>query len=264
MDFGINGRVALVTGGGGGMGTEVAKLLLAEGVTVAITDLEQDLVDKTVAELGTDRLVGFAADLRRTEEVERMRDQVVAAVGNPDILVHCCGVTGATGFFHEVEEQGWHDTLEVDFFAAVRVVKAFVQPMREKGWGRIVLTTSEDALQPYVDELPYCAAKAATLALMKGLSKTYGPEGVLVNSVSPAFIATPMTDTMMTKRATENGTSFDEAITSFLDEERPFMALHRRGLAVEVANVMAFLCSERASFVNGSNYRVDSGSVATI
>ena len=85
-----------------------------------------------------------------------------------------------------------------------------------------------------------------------------------MNTVSPAFIETPMTDAMMRKRAQENGTDVQEAIESFLDEERPGMALKRRGRPEEVAAVIAFLCSEQASFVNGSNYRVDSGSVATI
>jgi NAD(P)-dependent dehydrogenase (short-subunit alcohol dehydrogenase family) len=85
-----------------------------------------------------------------------------------------------------------------------------------------------------------------------------------VNAVSPAFIRSPMTDAMMQKRADQRGTSTDEAIASFLDEERPYMELKRRGETDEVAAVIAFLCSDRASFVNGSNYRVDSGSVATI
>ncbi|WP_260417118.1 SDR family oxidoreductase [Paractinoplanes abujensis] len=85
-----------------------------------------------------------------------------------------------------------------------------------------------------------------------------------VNCVSPAFVRTPMTDVMMRKRADENGTSFDEAIASFLADERPHMTLGRRGEPAEVASVIAFLCSEQASFVNGSNWRVDAGSVAHI
>ncbi len=127
-----------------------------------------------------------------------------------------------------------------------------------------MLLASEDAVQPYTDELPCCAAKAAVLSLAKGLSKTYASEGVLVNAVSPAFIATPMTDAMMQERAQQDGTSVEQAISTFLDEDRPFMELKRRGEPDEVASVIAFLVSERASFVNGSNYRVDAGSVATI
>ncbi len=85
-----------------------------------------------------------------------------------------------------------------------------------------------------------------------------------MNSVSPAFIATPMTDAMMSKRSQKMGVSFDEAIDSFLDEDRPSLELHRRGKAEEVAAVIAFLCSEQSSFVLGANYRVDGGSVATL
>src|SRR5699024_3513344 len=132
------------------------------------------------------------------------------------------------------------------------------------GWGRLVFVSSEDAVQPYDDELPYCAAKAGVLSLARGLSRSYAGEGLLVNTVSPAIIATPMTDDMMDKLAEQRGTSRYEAIQMFLKEERPFMELGRRGEAEEVAAVIAFLCSDRASFVNGSNYRVDAGSVATI
>ncbi|MCD5350226.1 SDR family NAD(P)-dependent oxidoreductase [Kineosporia mesophila] len=262
MDLKISARKALITGADSGIGRAVARQLLDEGVRVAITDVDPDSLKKAAAELGD--VIAVPADLTRPDDVARLRDRVNSELGSPDILVHAAGITGAQGLFHEIDENGWQQTFDIDFFSSVRVVKAFVQPMRDAGWGRIILLASEDAVQPYVDELPYCAAKAAVVTLAKGLSKTYGPEGVLVNTVSPAFIHTPMTDKMMKKRADENGTSFDEAVKSFLDEERPGMALKRRGEADEVASVITFLCSERASFVNGSNYRVDSGSVQTV
>ena len=112
--------------------------------------------------------------------------------------------------------------------------------------------------------MPYSASKAALLNLAKGISRTYARDGVLINTVSPAFIATPMTQEMMSDRARERGTDIDEAVESFLREERPSMETDRRGRPEEVAAVVAFLCSERASFVNGANYRVDAGSVWTM
>lgn len=263
MNLGIEGRIALVTGADSGIGFETASQLLAEGVTVVISDIDQAQIDDAAQRLGG-KVHAIAADLTRPESVKALRDRIIEEVGVPQILVNAAGVTGATGLFHEIEEAGWQKTLDIDFFGVVRLVQAFINDIRATGWGRIVLTASEDAVQPYVDELPYCAAKAAILSLSKGLSKTYAKEGVLVNAVSPAYIATPMTDAMMEKRAKEKGTSFDEAVHSFLDEERPFIELKRRGRADEVAAVILFLCSEKASFVNGSNYRVDAGSVATI
>lgn len=266
MDLGIAGKIALVSGGDSGIGWHTARLLLQEGATVVITDTDQGELDAAAAKLQADdgALHAFGADITDAASVERLHERVRAAVGDIDILVQSAGITGAQGLFHEVDDEGWAHTIEVDLLGPVRLVRAFLPSLRTGGWGRLVFVASEDAVQPYDDELPYCAAKAGILALAKGLSRSYAEEGLLVNAVSPAFIATPMTDAMMDKRATERGTSKAEAIASFLDEERPYMELGRRGEPDEVAAVIAFLCSDRASFVNGSNYRVDSGSVATI
>ena len=263
MDLDISGKKALVSGADSGIGWHTARRLLDEGVTVVITDKDQDKLDAAAAELGGD-VHAFAADLTDLDSIDRMHAQVLEAVGDIDILVQSAGITGAQGLFHEIDDAGWIDTIMVDLMAPVRLVKAFLPSLRKGGWGRLVFVASEDAVQPYDDELPYCSAKAGVLALAKGLSRSYANEGLLVNCVSPAFIHTPMTDAMMEKRAKQNGTSVDEAIESFLDEERPYMELKRRGEPDEVAAVITFLCSGPASFVNGSNYRVDSGSVATI
>ncbi|MBY4214741.1 SDR family oxidoreductase [Rhodococcus fascians] len=266
MDLGISGRAALVTGGDSGIGWHTAKMLLDEGVRVVISDKDQSSLDEAAAKLGAaeGQLFAFAADVTDTEAVENLAVRTQQAVGDIDILVQSSGVTGAQGLFHEIDEEGWRSTLDIDLMGPVRLLRAFLPALRRGGWGRIVVLTSEDAVQPYDDELPYCSAKAGVLALAKGLSRSYASEGLLVNAVSPAFIHTPMTDAMMDKRAEEKGTDRDGAIESFLDEERPYMELGRRGEPEEVASVITFLCSDRASFVNGSNYRVDAGSVATI
>ena len=173
--------------------------------------------------------------------------------------------TGAKGDpLADISEDDWMHAWQTDMMSGVRIAKAFIPPMRERGWGRVVYVTSENVAQPYSDEVVYNAAKAAVLTFVKGMAQAYAPDGVLVNSVAPAFIATDMTDGMMEKRAEEMGVSMEEAIESFLEEERPHLVLKRRGKPEEVAAVIAFLCSEKASFVVGSNYRVDGGSVLSI
>lgn len=265
MDLGISGKVALVTGGDSGIGWHTARMLLAEGATVVLSDKDQAELDKAAADLdGGDRIHALAADITDVSSLADLHAQVSELVGEIDILVQAAGVTGAQGLFHEIDDEGWVSTIETDLLGPVRLVREFLPDLRSGGWGRLVFVASEDAVQPYDDELPYCSAKAGILALSKGLSRSYALEGLLVNAVSPAFIHTPMTDAMMEKRSEEKGVSVDEAIESFLDEERPYMELKRRGEPDEVASVITFLCSDAASFVTGSNYRVDSGSVATI
>src|SRR5699024_9473035 len=166
--------------------------------------------------------------------------------------------------FHEIDDDAWLRTFDVNLFGAVRMTRSVVPGMQANGWGRVIFISSEDGVQPYEEEIPYAASKAAVLNLAKGISRTYGKDGVLINTVSPAFISTPMTDAMMTKRAEERGTDIGEAISSFLTEQRPSMETNRRGKPEEVAAVIAFLCSEQARFVTGANYRVDAGSVWTM
>lgn len=262
MDLGLDGRIALVTGGDSGIGWYTARELAREGAHVIVSDRDQARLDEAASRL-PDGVLAIAADVTSADELARLRDRIHEKVGPIDILVQSSGITGAQGLFHEIDEAGWRETLEVDLLGPVLLTQAFLPDLR-RGWGRLVYLASEDAVQPYEDELPYCAAKAGVLALAKGLSRSYATEGLLVNCVSPAFIRTPMTDAMMTERAEKLGVSFDEAVDGFLDEERPHLELHRRGEPEEVAAVIAFLCSDRASFVNGADYRVDAGSVATI
>jgi 3-oxoacyl-[acyl-carrier protein] reductase len=265
MDFGIKGKVALITGGDSGIGQTTAKLLADEGVKIALLDKTTDPLQSTVEEINKiGKAIAVPADLRDLEAVKAAKKQILNQYGSVDILVNCAGITGAQKEFLELTDEDWLETIEVDFMAAVRVCRAFIPEMQKAGWGRIVLVSSEDAVQPYTDEMPYCAAKAAVLNFTKNLSQAYAQDGILINSVSPAFIATPMTDKMMQQRAEKLGVEFDQAIDSFLKEKRPHLVLQRRGKAQEVAAVIAFLCSQQSSFVVGSNYRVDGGSVATI
>ncbi|NNU14930.1 SDR family oxidoreductase [Parvularcula sp. ZS-1/3] len=262
MDLGIKGRTALITGGAGTMGRAVAELLIAEGCQVILTDIDEDDVQKTAQELGNGT-VGFAADLSTKEGSDAFAKKIDQS---PDILVHAAGITGAKGDPLEIDEEDYMHALQIDFLSGVRLAKDFVPGMAERGWGRVVYVTSENVAQSYPDEVVYNSAKSALLSFAKGLSMPYAKKGVLVNAVAPAFIETNMTDGMMEQRMEKHDDidSMEEAVETFLEEERPYLTLGRRGRPEEVAAAIAFLCSERASFVVGSNYRVDGGAVASL
>ena len=192
MDLGISGRTALVTGADSGIGLATARELLGEGARVALTDVDQDALDRAAA--GLDGAVfTHAADLTDPREVDQLHAAVTARFGAPTVVVHAAGVTGAQGLFHEIGLDGWRSTFDTDFFAAVHVARAFLPHMREAGWGRLVFVTSEDAVQPYPDELPYCAAKAAVDAWTVGTAVGARAEGVWMTSLCPGYVRTPMT-----------------------------------------------------------------------
>ncbi|GEQ37635.1 short-chain dehydrogenase/oxidoreductase [Tetragenococcus halophilus] len=263
MNLNLAGKTALITGGGSGLGLATAKNLNKEGVRTILFDknfasfAENDFANKQLVETVT-------GDVRNPEELAKLHQDLKTQNKAVDIIINCAGITGAQGDFSDISLEDWQEVFDINLFGSVNVTKEFLSDLQEKKWGRVLFLASEDAMQPYDDEIPYCATKAGILALSKGLAKTLGPQGITSNAVSPAFINTPMTDKMMQNRADERNVSFDEAIQSFLKERRPFMTSSRRGYPEEVANVITFLCSEKASFVNGANYRVDDNSVGTI
>ncbi len=262
MDLKIEGKVALVTGGSSGIGLAAARDLHEAGVKITLTDMDENAVAKAARSLGDD-VESTAADLTDTGSIARL-GQLMKQQGGCDILVHAAGVTGEKGDPLEMTDEEYHRVWETNFLSAVRLARQMVPQMVEKGWGRMVSVTSENAVQPYWDEAVYNTSKAALVNWIKGASFVYGPKGVLMNTVAPAFVETPMTDGMMEMRAESMGVSKDEAIESFLEEERPFLTLKRRGQTHEVAAVIALLCSDRATFTNGSAYRVDGGAVAAM
>ena len=263
MKLNIDGRLAVISGAAGGIGLATARVLAEDGARLFLTDTSEDALAEAAGTLGHSVVGSYAADLTDDDAVAALTERI-GWKGGADILVHMAGITGAKGDPLEMSNDDWFACWNTNFMSAVRMTRALVPGMVEKGWGRVVFTVSENAVQPYPDEAVYNASKAALLSYTKALSLPYGPKGVLVNAVMPAFIESPMTDGMMDKRAEALGVSKDDAIESFLDEERPYLSLKRRGQADEVAAVAALLCSDRASFTNGSAWRADGGAVAAI
>lgn len=258
MDLGLRGRGALVTGGAGGIGFQTARLLAAEGARVTLTDIDAEAVAAKADEVGGR---GLAADLSTSEGARALLEALDDEI---DILVHAAGVTGAKGDPLEMTDEDWTHAWNTDFMSAVRLARALGPRMVERGWGRMVFVTSENAAQPYPDETVYNVAKVALASFSKSVAMQHSGRGLLANCVAPAFIETAMTNRMMDRKAESQGESRETAVAEFLEQDRPFLGLGRRGRPEEVAPVIALLCSDLASFVAGANWRVDGGSVASL
>ena len=265
MNLGIENKIALIIGSDSGIGLATAKTLAAEGCTLILSSRSEEklkLAKQEILKVNDQAAVYYhVCDIIKNAEVADLAEYTDRNFGGVDIVVNSAGARGAAGDFLELTDDDWHETIDVDLMGAVRICRAFIPQLKKKGWGRIVLIASENAYQPYEEESAYNACKAAIINLSKCLSRSYGKDGILVNSVSPAYIETPMTDAMMEELAKEKNISVEEAVEWFLKNKRPHIEVQRRGQPDEVAAVITFLCSEKASFVNGSNYRVDAGSV---
>ncbi|WP_263263335.1 SDR family oxidoreductase [Pseudomonas sp. RIT-PI-S] len=263
MDLGIKGRVALITGASGGIGQATARLLSEEGVRLVLTDRDGEGLEQLGAGLPGEAL-SVVADITDQAAIDALVEQAKARFGQVDIVVHAAGVTGAKGDPLQLSDADYQEAWATDFFSAVRIARATLPAMRGRGWGRFVCITSENAVQPYWEEVTYNVAKAALSAFIKNLSYKEAAHGVLCNTVAPAFIETGMTDGMMAQRAEELGVSVEQAVKSFLENERPGIVQQRRGQPEEVAAAIALLVSARGSFINGANLRVDGGSVQAV
>ncbi len=267
MDLGIKGKTALITGGDSGLGIETAKFLVREGVNVILSDKNNNKeLKEAVKQVEKDcekgaKVMGIAADISNNQAVLDLADKIDIEFGGANIIFHSAGARGAAGDFLKLTDDDWMQTIEVDLMGAVRIARAFIPHMQKLKWGRMIMVASENAFQPYEEESPYNACKAGIINLSKCLSRSYSKENLLFNCISPAYIETPMTDAMMEELAKEKDISVEKAVQWFVKNKRPHIAMQRRGRPEEVAAVVAFLCSEHASYINGSNIRIDGGAV---
>lgn len=266
MDLGLTNKIAVITGADGGIGKAIARAFLNEGAKVAAVGHEAEKIGKAARELAADggTVEPFVADLTDDHAVQKLAGKVRERFGAVHVLVNAAGAVTKFAPFDELTDDDWHKDIELNLMTAVRATRAFLPAMREQRWGRVISIASESGVQPDADIPNYNAAKAALIAFGKSISKAYAKDGVLINTVSPAFIMTPMVKRMLQQRADEKSLSFDEALEDFLKTERPHIELHRPGEPHEVAAAVVFLASDQASFILGANLRVDGGSVASV
>lgn len=266
MNLGLQGKVVLVTGASQGIGKAIAAAFAAEGSRVVLTARHQPALEQAAGEIrqrGGEALA-LAADLTSASDVQRLALHAVERLGTVHVLVNNAGGVAGSAQFEELSDEDWISLFQLNVLSTVRLTRALLPPMREHHWGRIINIASEAGMQPDPIIAHYNAAKAAVINLTKSLSDAYGREGILVNTVSPGPIRTPLAEQFMATQAKAHGGGPQQAEQAYLREQRPHMVLRRLGTPEEVAAAVVFLASESASFITGANLRVDGGSVASV
>lgn len=257
MQLNLNDKVAVVTGGGSGIGLATVRQLAAEGARVLAADLDPS------AAAAIDGVEGLAVDLATADGPESAVAAAIDRWGRIDVLVNNVGIFPYRESFLSVSDDDWRQLLDVNFFSMLRASRAALPQMVAQGSGAIVSTASDVARAPDPFFVDYGVAKAGVLMLSKAISIEFGPQGIRSNCVSPGPTLTPAWEKpggFAESLAEEYGMSKDDAIDHFAKEVRK-LPLGRMGRPEDVANAIVFLASDVASHVTGADYQVDGGIV---
>ena len=238
MDLGLKDRVAVVAAASKGLGKAVALALAAEGAKLAICSRGQDELLRTAGEIGPD-VLAQVVDVTQEAQVGEFVDAVLRKFGRVDICVTNAGGPPAKKFA-DTRVEDWRSAIDLNFMSTLYFARAVLPHMRDQRWGRLIAISSVAVLQPVDGLILSNAARSAVRGLVKSLSNEYAPYNVLVNNVCPGYTAT-------------------ERLKKLEVHPEAQIPLGRVGTPEEFANLVAFLASERASYITGVSIPVDGG-----
>ena len=239
----LDGRTALVTGGGRGIGFAITERLIAEGARVLIADLD-GAAAKTAAERFGDRAAALVADVTKVEHVDRIVREPVDRWGRLDIVVNNAGITGRSFPIHELTDDDWHKVIACDLTSVFYVCRAAIRHMLLYGGGRIINIASIAGKEGNPTLVPYSTAKAGVIGLTKALAREVAARNIFVNAVAPAVIGTELLKQM------------EQSTVDLLVSKIP---MGRVGTPQEVAALVAWLASDECSFSTGAVYDLSGG-----
>ncbi len=260
MELGLAGRVCLVTGSTSGIGLETARILAEEGARVAVCGRDEERAETARVDVGAE--LGVAVDLATPQGPPSLVERVAATLGPVECLVNNVGVAYQRSF-EELDDEDWEELWQLNVMSYVRAIRAVVPAMRARGAGRIVNVSSTAGKRPSTGMPDYSVTKAAVLSLSRLVADLYAGDGILCNAVAPGPTASPAwlaTGGLADQAAARGGTTREEVLAG-VGAGRP---LGRLAEPEEIAAVIAFLCSDRASYVTGSAWSADGGSVPII
>lgn len=242
----LNGRVALITGGAGGIGVATARRFVNAGAGVILADINKEAAEQAAKELttGGHRAAGLAGDVSHSGAADELVARALEVFGGIDILVNNAGFMGRTAPLWELQDEDWHSVLNVDLSSVFYVSRAVIPHMRSRQSGNIISISSIAGKEGTPQLIPYSVAKAGIIAFTKALGKEVIKEGIRVNCVAPAVIETPLLDQLPR-----------ETVELMLSKA----PMGRFGTADEVAAVVEFLASDDSSFLTAQCFDASGG-----
>jgi NAD(P)-dependent dehydrogenase (short-subunit alcohol dehydrogenase family) len=250
----LEGKVAIVSGGGTGIGAATARVFAREGAKVVVTGRRAEPLEAVAAEIDG---LAVAGDTSDDDHVRAAVAEARDAFGGLDVVVANAGL-GFGGAAGDVDDERWQQTLDVNLTGAFRLARAAIPSLIERGGGSIVLVSSVSALVSGTDGAAYVTSKAAMLGLARSIAVDYGPSGIRANALCPGWVETPMGDGSMASLMTKHGISLGEAYRLVTQH----IPLRRPATADEIAACCLFLASDESSIVTGTTLVADGGGLA--
>ena len=257
MDLGLAGRGILVVGASAGMGLATAKVLAGEGASLVVVGRDLGRAQEAARACGAERVLALSADVRDGASVSQMMQESVAFLGQLDGVAVLTGVIGHEPI--DIADERWVEVFEDVMLGTVRVVREALPHLQARG-GSIVTTSAYSIRSPEIVRLPYTTQKGAVAIFTKGIAKAHGKDGIRANCVCPGAIETESLHALRGRVAKERGLPFEEALERvMMDDWGLDIALQRPGQPQEVAELIAFLLSQRAGYLTGSLINIDGG-----